>query len=195
MRAQGAFCTVQPFWELIEFIYQNELALTESGTTRLYLFKTGLLPDPSSTQIATGSRLVLGLSKVYTTPKALTDAVTALLMHVASASSAHEEHLYGLELCFGTEGATAATIWYAEGLARDEGALEAFHDEIAEEALNVGGADTGDFMHMLPFVPADSATPLVTRAVARHPNPLLNELQVRGHTRAPPWMRGGGDTR
>ena len=103
-RAQGVFCTVQPFWEVIEFVYKHAGELGEHGKTTLCLFKSGVLPDATCAPVSRGSRLHVDLAAAMLaggeSSQAMTvnDGATALLMYVASAASEHEEHLYGVEV-------------------------------------------------------------------------------------------------
>lgn len=176
--SQGVFCTVQPFWELIEFLYQHAHELGEPAPATLFLFKSGVLPDPAAPSIARGSRLRIGLNKLWQ-QHSVADAATAVLMLIVCATSEHEEHIHGVQLTFGADADATCTIWFSDSIVDDENAISDLHDEIAE-ALHMGDADTSEWMRNQPFdKPARGGHPLVTRAVDPHPSPLLNRLLVR----------------
>ena len=184
--AQSAFCTVQPFWELIEYLYQHAHELSDLS---LYLFKAGELPD--SAKLARGSRLHLSLSALCADDRrTVADAASALLMHIACATSEHEQHVHGLELSFSSDATVTCSIWVAASLAANEEALADLREEISE-ALDLGGAESADILHGMPFDAhaAKTVSPLVTRAIEQHPNPLLEKLMVRRATTAKrlPW--------
>lgn len=179
--SQGVFCTIQPFWELIEFLYNHAHELGEHGTLRLCLFKSGVLPDPSDSQLSKGSRLKVSLSALAQNNKTIADCATSLLMHVACATSEHEEHVHGIELSFDAEEEAVCTIWYSEAMAKDEEAVSDLREDVAE-ALNLGSGTGDELVTVCPFDPPPAhAQPMQTRALQNHPNPLLDELQVRVH--------------
>ena len=202
--AQSAFCTVQPFWELIEYLYQHAHELSDLS---LYLFKAGELPDPA--KLARGSRLHLRLSALCADDRrTVAGAASALLMHIACATSDHEQHVHGLELSFSSEATASCSIWVAASLAANEEALADLREEISE-ALDVCGAESAGILHDLPCDAhaAKTVAPLVMRAIEQHPNPLLEKLMVRraitakllpcslhrvSHHASPPLLLAGG---
>ena len=171
---QGVFCTVQPFWELIEFLFLHWQDLQASTPLKLFLFKQGVPPDPSHATVAKGSRLRVRLARVSEKMdgKAMTDAVSALLMFVVCAESMHERHIHGLELHFASaaeegsshshsnqagagsssfssseaRGQATATvaIWYDEALATNPEALDELRDDLASAlGTTLGGGGPG----------------------------------------------------
>ena len=198
------FCTVQPFWELIEFLYshQHELGPTD---VRLHLFKQGVPPDVAHPQVARGSRLRVVLSDLFrgdSSDRSVVDAAVSMLMLVACAQCEHEEHILGIELSFSGLGSSArvsCAIWFSEALAIVEDSVSDLVEEVAE-ALNIGGDENyTDVIRVEPFPPlprssstaaageegskagAEGPQPfssqLTRRVLPEHPNPLLHKLQ------------------
>jgi hypothetical protein len=181
-RAQGVFNTVQPFWELIEFLYAHAHELATSGRVRLCLFKHGLSPDVSNPLVARDSRLHIALSEACAAKgMPVTDGATSLLMHIACATSDHEEHIHGVELTFCADDIAACCIWFAEDLAQDADALKDLSEDVSEVlALNV--AEARAYVRDEPTSPAAASSRGApapdTRVVSPHPNALLNQLQA-----------------
>ena len=195
---------MQPFWEMIEFLYEHAHELGASSKVKLHLFKEGVLPDCARPPLSRGARLVISLSGLISAssrPMSIHDAISALLMHLACATSEHEAHVFGLDLSFEADGVASSTVWYDEALASDDGAASDLREEIAE-ALHV----YGDAMHecmrveVAPSRPIGPPQSLVVQALAQHPNALLNKLQVPSARRrtpsrlsgAPPFFTGRG---
>ena len=183
-RAQGTFCTVQPFWHVVEFVYEHAHQIGESAPLSLYVFKQGLLPDPSKQEISHGSRLHIRLSALCRDHgmRSLADAASALLMHVACATSEYEERVHGIELCFEAESGATCTLWYGEALARDPEAEGDLREEVGE-VLNIEGATAIEYMSHAPFEDADCRRHAITaRVVQPHATPALNRLLEAIHS-------------
>ena len=143
----------------------------EAAKVTLFLFKSGVLPDATQPRVARGSRLRVDLSALCEqTRRPVPDAVTAILMHVACATSEHEEHVHGIEMCFSGDEVQSCTIWFGAALADDDDAVADLREEVCE-ALNVS-AELGTESQLLRLLPFDARSPLAGRCETRVLEPV-----------------------